>query len=305
MNLFEVEKMSCCILVLKGIPIFVFRQYVIPVLKEKEDDENQEQDASQQEAEEMNKYGMIGFRLADAISPIPYHICAAKNKMKDGFSYMKSSFLQAPSDFEELADIALDYATLYNMFDFLVRYYVATYLHWLAWETYDMAADLSLERKIVRAFTLLREANDYRVAYLYAIEILNEVYDEAVYLREPASGKTIFYPVNKLVGFKVSNLLKRCGVKTLLYPYPLEPIQFQRLKAEGQADMFYPGTFVNVGTRGLKKLASKITDGEELAEITGRGDIHNVMPPNTGPNAPPSLSNTQNSVLNPISQNSG
>lgn len=244
--------MSCTIQTYKGIPLFITK----PLTSLMEDQQVRD--------------GVL-------ISPIPSHICECKANFKQGYCYMKSAFLEPGATFVDIADIPGNYGLLVEFMTFLVRYYVPTYLHYLAWETYNNNPTVDFEGRILAGYKALVSADDRATAMTTCTAILDDLWKALQPLRTPSTDKNIFYPVNKLVGFRVSNLLKRCGVTTLLYPYPLEPLDLQQLRSNAQVEMFYPATFVNVGTRGLKKLASKQDSVIEAGAALRRGDLGNIV----------------------------
>ena len=59
-------------------------------------------------------------------------------------------------------------------------------------------------------------------------------------------GICIFYPVHKLIGHKIGNILKRCGIRHLIYPYALEPMDQMVLKAQNYITPYGTTTFLSV-----------------------------------------------------------
>lgn len=184
---------------------------------------------------------------------------------------MKSAFLESPYDFVATGKVVTDYLKLTKFMEFLVRYYVPTRLHFLIWERYTNNLDTTEEARIVSTYMdMTSSGGNNQRAIIEAVQIMDTIFRSLEPLVEPGRG-AIYYPVNKLVGFRLSNLLKRCGIVTLLYPYPLESSELQSLRASVQGRMYKVGTFVNIGTRSLKKLASKVENGDEADALLDKG----------------------------------
>ena len=142
-----------------------------------------------------------------------------------------------------------------------MRYWIPTIKHHYAFELGS-----KIENQLVDIIYLIEEASnelnkgDHLNFSKLAIGIILGSCEVLTCNVPGGDPEPIFYPVNKLVGFKISNVLKRCGVVALIYPYPSEPDDDLLTKAGIQDLFFRQGQVRNVSGKGLKKLAAKEAD---------------------------------------------
>ena len=241
-HLFEVDKCSSCIGCLFGCPVVVLRM----------------------------KYEE-GVPLITFLT-IPEYLDIASEAYRNGNRLFNFSYIQGiPSDrfhyaFGPRGEI--DYDTALNLIQFLDRFWVTSNWKYNAY----MSEPTGVEEMLGSAEYQFGQAIHQTMAKHYqccsaSSEIVFTIYNgfwEFLKLLTSPSGVTLFFPVQKLVGRKVKQILLRSSVLYLIYPYPFEPYEEMLIKAHNYSNMYGMGILPNVGIKGMSKYVQRFNEDATL-----------------------------------------
>ena len=280
-HLFEVDKASCGIGCLLGCPVVVLQNAPrIPMLDQGESLQDQPIDA-------------VG-----CFETITDYLDAATREFKLSNGMLKYNYIRGvganffidPSRGAGGLQRAMDFIT------YLYRYWVPALKHYRA---YQVGSDIPRAHQPL--VTAIEEAaisiNKGNVNYIQLLALYNDVWNH-IEVMTSTVGQPIFYPVHKLVGHRISNILRRCGVCYLIYPFSNQPMDQLMLKA-GNLDASYSiGFLPNVGLKGMvkfiqrfnndrSKVSSEVDNSNSVIKMQGgiEGSPFAVLAPNRQPNS--------------------
>lgn len=241
-HLFEVDKCSSCIGCLFGCPVVVLRM----------------------------KYEEGVPRIT--FLTIPEYLDIASEAYRNGNRLFNFSYIQGiPSDRFHYAygpEGEIDYDTAMNLIRFLDRFWVTSNWKYNAYMSEPTGVDEMLESAEHRFGHFIHQAmaKNYQCCSVdpeLVFTLYNGFWDFLKLLTSP-SGVTLFFPVQKLVGRKVKQILLRSSVFYLIYPYPFEPYEEMLIKAHNYSDMYGMGVLPNVGIKGMSKYVQRFNEDAKL-----------------------------------------
>jgi len=255
-RLFEVDKMNCAIGCLLGCPVVVL--------------ENTSRDGIRQ---------TLYVTIPDYLHDASYSFKTGFNSRR--FNYIapvgakegNSIFIPATPESQAMSPPVED---MISFIRYIFRYWVPAIKHYYAYEvgsdfpgtTKGFVNDIeSMVKGIASGVATAGQITSLYMGIWNNICVLGSPSRLRTYRDDFStnSGITIFYPVNKLVGKKVSSVLKRCAIKFLIYPYPNEPMDVLNAKAGNYVAAFGDGFLPNVGLKGvLRYLQSHAPEGSTV-----------------------------------------
>ena len=153
---------------------------------------------------------------------------------------------------------------------FLFRYWVPAFLRYRAFEIGDTELD-SANKELVDL--IVNAVSEYVSGTSGdGIHIVWNTIWSKVQVVKTGYALPMFYPVNKLIGHKVSNVLKRCGIRYLIHPYAIEPIEELAKRAQGNVDAYSGFILSNVGQKKSIHLIQEKVEGKSV-HMLGRPNL--------------------------------
>lgn len=204
---------------------------------------------------------------------IPDYLNRAMANYKTGNNALKYKFIESVGCTQILSSSGPSIDQKVAMLHFLFRFWVTAFEHHQAYMVgaESLGDDQTFIDNIVTCETnFVQGVGD--------IEPLNAVFNhviENLQIVKSSQGLPVFYPVNKLIGKKVSTILRRCGINYLIYPYAYRTWDDLTREAGNIVTPFTGFDYTNVGRKGMRTIVNNMNKGISIATRLDRSGYAN------------------------------